>query len=79
MYVGLYGLQQKMNKSTNNSSTLLKLIVIIIASISLIVLFLLPIISIVSINHKTLCYELWFVFALMFVIFTLIINRYESK
>lgn len=79
MYVGFYGLLQKMNKSTNNSSTLLKLIVIIIASISLIVLFLLPIISIVSTNYKTLCYELWFVFALIFVIFTLIINRYESK
>lgn len=68
-----------MNKSTNNSSTLLKLIVIIIASILLIVLFLLPIISIVSTNYKTLCYELWFVFALIFIICIIILNRYDTK
>lgn len=57
----------------------LKLFIIIIAGISSISMFILPIIAFVSLTCKQLCYILWFVFTVIFVICNIILNRYDTE
>lgn len=67
------------NKRWLIMNNILKLIIVIIASLSLISMFILPVIVFVSLIYKLLCYKLLFLFAMIFIICVIILNRCDTK
>lgn len=67
------------NKRRLIMNNILKLIIVIIASLSLISMFILPVIVFLSLYYKLLCCKLLFVFAMIFIICGIILNKYDTK